>query len=156
MIHLLHPTGSFSLLYHEIRPATRQNLPHFHQNLPNKKGHPSAEKCPKTHDHSFSDSSLTQRVNSSIRSTGKGGNATGFMATDISFTGLSSAATRLEDRLPHRLHRWISAHSPFLRTHTAMGSISPPQSAARSPGSMSRCKLWRQFGQWLRCSLPAP
>ena len=30
------------------------------------------------------------------------------------------------------------------------GSMTPPQSAVRSPGSSSRCKLDRQFGQWLR------
>lgn len=35
-------------------------------------------------------------VSSSIRSSGNGGNATGFMAMDISFIGLSSAAARLE------------------------------------------------------------
>jgi hypothetical protein len=29
-----------------------------------------------------------------------------------------------------------------------------PQSAARSPGVLSTCRLHRQFGQWLRCSVP--
>ena len=38
-------------------------------------------------------------------------------------------------------------HSPFLRTQTPMASIMPPQSAARSPGSSSTCRLDRQFGQ---------
>ena len=37
----------------------------------------------------------------------------------------------------------------------ATGSMMPPQSAARSPGSMSTCRLERQLGQWLRWSLPA-
>ena len=47
---------------------------------------------------------------------------------------------------------------PFavFRTHTATGSISPPQSDSRSPGSMSRCTEHRQLGQWFRWSLPAP
>ena len=46
---------------------------------------------------------------------------------------------------------------PFavFRTQTAMGSMIPPQSEARSPGSMSTCRLERQLGQWLRWSLPA-
>ena len=77
------------------------------------------------------------------------------MAMDISFIGLSSAATRLELRAPQRLQRWMMAHSPFFRTQTAMGSMIPPQSEARSPGSMSTCRLERQLGQWLRWSLPA-
>ena len=77
------------------------------------------------------------------------------MAMDISFLGLSSAATRLEDSAPHRRQRWMTAHSPPLRTHTAMGSMMPPQSEARSPGSTSTWRLDRQLGQWLRCSLPA-
>ena len=37
----------------------------------------------------------------SSRSKGNGGCATGFMAIDINFKGLSSAATRLEESLPH-------------------------------------------------------
>lgn len=43
-------------------------------------------------------------VISSIRSMGKGGELIGFMAMDISFMGLSSAATRLELKAPHTLH----------------------------------------------------
>lgn len=54
--------------------------------------------------------------NSSIRSMGNGGRATGFMAMDMSFMGLSSAATRLDDNLPHLRQRWITAHSSFFRT----------------------------------------
>ena len=42
------------------------------------------------------------------------------------------------------------------RIDTATGSISPPQSDSRSPGSMSRCTEHRQLGQWFRWSLPAP
>ena len=61
------------------------------------------------------------------------------MARDISFMGVSSAAMRLELKAPQILQRWTMAHSPFLRTHTEMGSITPPQSAARSPGSLSKC-----------------
>ena len=95
-------------------------------------------------------------VISAIRSMGKGGLPMGFMAMDMSLTGLSSAATRLELNAPHRRQRWMIAHSPFFRTHTATGSISPPQSDARSPGSMSRCTEHRQLGQWFRWSLPAP
>ena len=41
----------------------------------------------------------------------------------MSFMGLSSAATRLELSFPQRLQRWMIAHSPFFRTHTATGSI---------------------------------
>ena len=44
-------------------------------------------------------------VSSSIRSNGNGGNATGFMAMDISFIGLSSAAARLECSIPQRRQR---------------------------------------------------
>ena len=62
------------------------------------------------------------RAISWMRSTGKGGAASGPRAMDRSFRGLSSAATRLELRAPHRRHRWIRAHSPPLRTHTATGS----------------------------------
>lgn len=76
-------------------------------------------------------------VISSIRSNGKGGSHKGFMAIDINFIGLSSAATRFEDNSPHLRQRWIMAHSPFFLTHTATGSMIPPQSDARSPGSMS-------------------
>ena len=78
-------------------------------------------------------------VISSIRSKGNGRVETGFMASDISFMGLSSAAIRLELNAPHILQRWMIAHSPFFLTHTAIDSITPPQSAARSPGSLSRC-----------------
>ena len=95
-------------------------------------------------------------VSSSMRSSGKGGRPSGRMAMLMSIMGLSSAATRLESSLPQRWQRWIMAHSPPLRTHTATGSISPPQSLSRSPGSVSTCRLARQFGQWLRCALPAP
>ena len=70
--------------------------------------------------------------------------------------GLSSAATRLELSFPQRRQRWMMAHSPPLRTHTPMGSMTPPQSEARSPGSSSTWRLVRQLGQWLRWSLPAP
>ena len=70
---------------------------------------------------------------------GNGGKATGFMAIDISFIGLSSAAMRLELNAPQILQRWMIAHSPFFLTQTAIGSMLPPQSAARSPGSLSRC-----------------
>lgn len=89
-------------------------------------------------------------VISSIRSSGNGGAVSGFMAMLISFIGLSSAAMRLDDIAPQRLHLWITAHSPPLRTHTATGSINPPQSLSRSPGSISTCRLVRQLGQWLR------
>lgn len=43
-------------------------------------------------------------VISSILSIGKGGCPKGFIAMDISFIGLSSAATRLELSVPHVLH----------------------------------------------------
>ena len=89
-------------------------------------------------------------VSSSIRSSGKGGRASGRMASDISSMGLSSAAMRLLDSTPQIRQRWMIAHSPSQRTQTATGSIKPPQSAARSPGSISRCWLRRQWGQWLR------
>lgn len=60
-------------------------------------------------------------VISSIRSSGKGGSHRGFNAMDMSFMGLSSAATRFELSIPQRLQRWTMAHSPPLRTQTAMG-----------------------------------
>ena len=60
-------------------------------------------------------------VISSIRSSGKGGSHRGFNAMDMSFMGLSSAATRLELSIPQRLQRWTMAHSPPLRTQTAIG-----------------------------------
>ena len=59
------------------------------------------------------------------RSSGKGGDASGFAAMDISKSGLSSAAIRLEWNTPHLRHRWINAHSPVLRTHTPTWSIMP-------------------------------
>ena len=95
-------------------------------------------------------------VISSMRSKGNGGDETGFMARDISFMGLSSAAIRFERSIPQILQRWMTAHSPFFRTQTETGSISPPHAACRSPGSLSKCWLERQYGQWFRCSLPAP
>ena len=55
-------------------------------------------------------------VISSMRSNGNGGSHSGFMAMDMSFMGLSSAATRLALSAPQRLHRWMIAHSPPLRT----------------------------------------
>ena len=94
-------------------------------------------------------------VISSIRSSGNGGSHRGRRAMLISFMGLSSAADRLELRAPQRRQRWMMAHSPPLRTHTATGSMIPPQSAARSPGSISTCRLHRQLLQWFRCSEPA-
>lgn len=94
-------------------------------------------------------------VISSMRSRGNGGALSGRMAMLMSFIGLSSAATRLELSAPQRLQRWMIAHSPPLRTQTATGSMMPPQSLSRSPGSMSTCRLDKQFGQWLRWSLPA-
>ena len=95
-------------------------------------------------------------VSSLIRSIGNGGKHSGFNAMLISFIGVSSAATRFEDIAPHLRQRWTIAHSPFFLTQTAMGSILPPQSAALSPGSISTCRLERQFGQWFLWSLPAP
>ena len=89
-------------------------------------------------------------------STGNSGSARGRIAIDISFTGLSSAATRFELSFPQRLQRCIIAHSPFFLTHTPIASITAPQSDALSPGSSSTCLLERQFGQWLRWSEPAP
>ena len=94
-------------------------------------------------------------VISSMRSRGNGGALSGRMAMLMSFIGLSSAATRFELSAPQRLQRWMIAHSPPLRTQTATGSMMPPQSLSRSPGSMSTCRLDKQFGQWLRWSLPA-
>ena len=71
----------------------------------------------------------------------------GFIAMDISFMGLSSAATRLELKAPHLRHLWMIAHSPLFLTHTATGSMIPPQSDSLSPGSISTWRLDRQFGQ---------
>ena len=106
--------------------------------------------------HSSFPSPPIRAVISSIRSNGNGGDDTGRMAMDISFMGLSSAAIRLELNAPHTLQRWTMAHSPCRLTQTAMGSMVPPQSAPRSPGSLSRCLLDRQYGQWFLWSLPAP
>ena len=61
-------------------------------------------------------------VSSSTRSIGNGGCASGFMAIDRSFNGLSSAAVRLEESAPQRLQRWMIAHSPPFRAQTATGS----------------------------------
>ena len=55
--------------------------------------------------HFSSPSPPISRVISSIRSNGNGGDETGFMARDISFMGLSSAAIRLELNAPHTLQR---------------------------------------------------
>lgn len=90
------------------------------------------------------------------RSKGNGGWASGLTAMDRSRAPLSSAAVRLELSEPHSRHRWTIAHSPPFRTHTAIGSIMPPQSAALSPGTSSRCTLQRHRGQWFRCSVPPP
>ncbi len=46
-----------------------------------------------------------RRASSWMCSTGKGGEAKGARAMDRSFRGLSSPATRLELRAPHRRHR---------------------------------------------------
>ena len=62
-------------------------------------------------------------VISSIRSIGNGDEVSGFIAMDISFMGLSSAAMRLELICPHWRHRCMIAHSPFFLTQTATGSI---------------------------------
>ena len=94
--------------------------------------------------------------NLSIYSSGNGGEARGFTAIDISLTGLSSAAILFELSAPHRLHLCITAHSPFLRTHTPMGSMIPPQSAERSPGSLSKWTLDKHTGQWFLFCVPAP
>ena len=59
------------------------------------------EKIPGGFLYSTEPSPPMSAVSSSIRSSGNGGNATGFMAMDISFIGLSSAAARLECSTPH-------------------------------------------------------
>ena len=89
-------------------------------------------------------------VISSIRSRGNGGEDTGLMAIDMSFIGLSSAATRFELNVPQYWQRWMTAHSPLFRTQTATGSMTPPQSEARSPGRLSTFLPERQWGQWFR------
>lgn len=111
--------------------------------------------CPAPSGHFSRPSPPIRAVISSMRSSGKGGSHKGFRAMLISFMGLSSAATLLELSAPHLRQRWMMAHSPLPRTHTAIGSMMPPQSASRSPGSISTCRLERQLGQWLRWSVPA-
>ncbi len=64
----------------------------------------------------------------------------------MSFMGLSSAAARLDDRWPHRRHRWMTAHLPPFRTQTPTGSMIPPQSAARSPGSVVHVEAVQAVG----------
>ena len=56
-------------------------------------------------------------VISSIRSRGNGGRHTGFIAMDISFMGLSSAATRLELKAPHLRHLWMIAPAGIIRKY---------------------------------------
>ena len=70
------------------------------------------------------------------RSSGKGGDASGFAAMDISKSGLSSAAIRLEWNTPHLRHRWINAHSPVLRTHTPTGAHNAAATGRPIPGNM--------------------
>lgn len=81
--------------------------------------------------------------------------AKGLTAMDINNTGLSSAATRLDPSAPHERQRWTMAHSPFLRTHTLIGSMIPRQGDFRSPGVLSKWTLERHLGQWFRCCVPA-
>lgn len=87
-------------------------------------------------------------------SSGNGGIASGRTARDIKTTSLSSPAMRLDRNVEQLRQRWMMAHSPPRRIHTAIGSISPRQPHRRSPGWMSRCTLQRQWGQWLRCRVP--
>ena len=93
---------------------------------------------------------------SSSLSNGNGGIVSGFNANKRSFIGSSSAAMRFELKCPHLRQRCINAHSPSFLVHIPMASIIPPQCAALSPGIVSRCKLERQCGPWLRYRLPAP
>lgn len=92
-------------------------------------------------------------VSSSIRSRGKGGRVRGFRAMDMSFMGLSSAATRLEWRTPAPLATVDDgplaafAHPDTHWLHDAAASAA--RSPARRPG-----EAVRQLGQWLRCSPP--
>ncbi len=74
----------------------------------------------------------------------------------MSFSGLSSAATRLELSAPQLRQRCIIAHSPSFLTQTATASMTAPQSDALSPGVLSRCRLQRHLGQWLRFLVPPP
>jgi len=46
------------------------------------------------------------------------------------------------------------AQSPPGRTHTAIGSIAPRHSEARSPGISSTCRLHKHHGQWFRWAVP--
>ena len=88
-------------------------------------------------------------------SSGNGGWASGRTARRMSISGLSSPAMRFTCTVAQSLQRCTSAHSPSARTHTPIGSIDAPQSAARSPGELaSTCLLQRQVGQWFRCSVP--
>ena len=49
----------------------------------------------------------------------------------------------------------LSGFQDRIRAQMAIGSITEPHSAARSPGaSSSRCRLHRQFGQWFRWAVP--
>jgi len=91
---------------------------------------------------------------SASRSSGNGGWASGLTAIRTSNNGLSSPAVRFDESVPQPLQRWIRTHSPSLRTVIAIGSIEARQSDARSPGSMSRWRDQRQFGQWLRWAVP--
>lgn len=52
------------------------------------------------------------------------------------------------------VQRCTIAHSPSRRTSIAIGSIGWRHTAARSPGSSSKCRDHRQHGQWLRCFVP--
>src|SRR5262245_52307254 len=91
---------------------------------------------------------------SASRSSGNGGWASGLTAIRTSNNGLSSPAIRFDESVPQPLQRWMRTHSPSLRTVIAIGSIEARQSDARSPGSSSRWRDQRQFGQWLRCAVP--
>ena len=75
----------------------------------------------------------------------------GLTATRKRISGLSSPAVRLRWSSSQPVQRCTRTHSPSPRTVIAIGSISEPHSAARSPGrSSSRCLLHKQLGQWLR------
>ena len=50
----------------------------------------------------------------------------------------------------------VSADAPCRSERRPFFICGPWQAAARSPGVMSTCRLYRQFGQWLRWLLPAP
>lgn len=74
-------------------------------------------------------------------------------AREIRRASLSSAAIRLGRISPQPRQRCSNTHSS-LRTQMAIGSMRLPQSAARSPGVLSRCRLCKHRGQWLRCRPP--